>query len=91
MQCYVPPYVFVIFSLIKSGLGVEACSISCFIYVRRCVGSARLQLRLFDLLSLEDVQYLSVQFPIILPMDRSNSFTTPELGNYHGFLTAHIC
>ncbi len=58
---------------------------------RRCVGSARLQLRLFDLLSLEDVQYLSVRFPIILPMDRSNSFPTSESGNYHGFLIAHIC
>lgn len=44
---------------------------------QRCVGSARLQLGLFDLLSLEDVQYLSAQFPIILPMDRSNSFTVP--------------
>lgn len=33
LQCYVPPYVFVvILSLIKSGLGVEARSNSCFIY-----------------------------------------------------------
>lgn len=34
VQCNASPYVLVIFSLIKSGLGVEACSISCFIYAK---------------------------------------------------------
>lgn len=56
----------------------------------RCVCSARIQLRLFDFLSLEDVQYLSVQFPIILPVDRSNYFTTSESDNYHGLLPVHM-
>lgn len=82
------------FSLIKSGLGVRSLQYLMFNLWRRCVGAARLQLRLFDLLSLEDVQYLSAWFPIILPMVRSKSFFFSlilELGNYQHFLTAHIC
>lgn len=83
---------FVIFSLINSGLGSRSLQYLMFYLCRRCVGSARLQLRLFDLLSLEDVQYLSAQFPpIIPPMDRFNSFPTSQSGNYHGFLTARVC
>lgn len=63
----------------------EACSSSCFIDGEDVSAAACLQLRLFDLLSLEDVQYLSVQFPIIPPLDWSNtvffffSFPLPTL------------
>lgn len=52
-------------SFIKSKLGVEACSISCLIYgkkKKRCLHCWSCALAFFDLLSLEDVQYLSVQF-----------------------------
>ena len=50
----IPPYMllllcffFLSLSLIKSKLGVEACSISCFIYGKRCVCTAGLMLWLF--------------------------------------------
>lgn len=54
---------------------------------RLCSSSAQ---AFFDLLLLEDVQYLSVQFPIILPVDRSNSSTTSESGNYRVVLPVSV-